>query len=64
MKNYKKMAVPLLLAVAGILEMTLHGFELLVEAAGLPEFYVPCLRFTALAITVIVAVMQKPWSFE
>jgi hypothetical protein len=64
MKNYKKMIVPLLLAVAGILEMTLHGFEILVKATGSPEFYVPCLRFTALAITVIVAVMQKPWSFE
>lgn len=64
MKNLKKMVIPMLFATAGILEMTLHGFEVLVQEVGLPDFYVPCLRFASLLLTITVTILYKPQSFE
>lgn len=60
MKNFKKMIIPILLALSGILEMTLHGFEALASEVGLPNSAVSYFRFLALVVTVIVTTMQKP----
>ena len=64
MENYKKMAIPMLLAMIGIFEMTLHGFEMLVQEVGLPNFYVPCFRLAALFVTITITILMKPHSFE
>ncbi|MDV6170247.1 hypothetical protein R1T16_17555 [Flavobacterium sp. DG1-102-2] len=60
MKNLKKMILPILLVVSGILEMSLHGFELFAQEVGLPNTAVSYFRFTALIVTVMVTTLSKP----